>query len=159
MSLVTLSMAEAVRITGMKLREITRLVPVDDGMVIETFDGNRLLWDGSTLIPYAHPDLGEQPASAPANADAALRVAQETLATARTEIADLRAERDRLQAENAELTRLLDAATDGDAGGQDGDGEPDLDDLRAQAETLGVRVDKRWGAERLQQEIAKKASD
>lgn len=49
-------------------------------------------------------------------------------------------------------------------GEQDGDGtddspegdpepEPSVDALRKQAEELGIRVDKRWGAERLSQEI------
>lgn len=33
--------------------------------------------------------------------------------------------------------------------------EPDLDTLRAEAEELGVKVDKRWKAERLTEEIAK----
>lgn len=32
--------------------------------------------------------------------------------------------------------------------------EPDLDTLRAEAEELGVKVDKRWKAERLTAEIA-----
>jgi len=38
-----------------------------------------------------------------------------------------------------------------------GEGEPgaDLDALRAEAEKLGVKVDKRWKAERLAEEIAK----
>lgn len=30
----------------------------------------------------------------------------------------------------------------------------ELDDLRAEAEELGVKVDRRWGAERLREEIA-----
>ncbi len=34
--------------------------------------------------------------------------------------------------------------------------EPDLAALRAQAEAAGVKVDGRWNAERLQQEIAKR---
>jgi len=34
-----------------------------------------------------------------------------------------------------------------------GEAEPDLDDLRAQAESLGIKVDKRWGAKRLAEEI------
>jgi hypothetical protein len=40
----------------------------------------------------------------------------------------------------------------------DPDAEPEADDidaLRAQAEELGVKVDKRWKAERLAEEIAK----
>lgn len=32
--------------------------------------------------------------------------------------------------------------------------EAELDELRKEAEALGVKVDKRWGAERLRQEIA-----
>lgn len=38
-----------------------------------------------------------------------------------------------------------------------GEGEPayDVDALRAEAESLGVKVDKRWKAERLAEEIAK----
>ncbi len=31
--------------------------------------------------------------------------------------------------------------------------DADLDDLRAQAEAVGVKVDKRWGADRLRSEI------
>lgn len=34
---------------------------------------------------------------------------------------------------------------------------PDLDALRTQAENLGVKVDKRWGADRLGEEIAAKS--
>lgn len=34
-----------------------------------------------------------------------------------------------------------------------GEDEADEDDLRAEAESLGVKVDKRWKADRLQQEI------
>ncbi len=34
-----------------------------------------------------------------------------------------------------------------------GDAESDDDDLRAEAEELGIKVDKRWKADRLQQEI------
>lgn len=35
----------------------------------------------------------------------------------------------------------------------DADGEEDLDALRAEAESRGVKVDGRWGAQRLQDEI------
>lgn len=33
--------------------------------------------------------------------------------------------------------------------------EPTLDDLRAQAEALGIEADRRWGAKRLKDEIAR----
>lgn len=36
---------------------------------------------------------------------------------------------------------------------------PNLDDLRVQAKALGVDVDNRWGAARLQQEIEKKQAE
>lgn len=36
-----------------------------------------------------------------------------------------------------------------------GESEADIDALRAEAEALGVKVDKRWKAERLADEIAK----
>jgi hypothetical protein len=35
-------------------------------------------------------------------------------------------------------------------------GEPDLDALRGEAEEAGVKVDRRWGADRLHEEIAAK---
>jgi hypothetical protein len=35
----------------------------------------------------------------------------------------------------------------------DGEVLADADDLRAQAESLGIKVDRRWGVERLQAEI------
>jgi hypothetical protein len=36
----------------------------------------------------------------------------------------------------------------------DDPGEADLDALRSKAEAVGVKVDKRWGADRLYEEIA-----
>lgn len=146
---MTLSKADAVRITGMKDREIVDLIPVPEGTVIQTHDGQRMLWDGATVAPYQRPDIAAAPT--------AVEVDDE-LANVCADNVQLSAEIERLRAENAELTRMLDAATAGAAGGEGGDdGEPDLDGLRAQAEALGIRVDKRWGAERLQLEIAKKA--
>lgn len=35
----------------------------------------------------------------------------------------------------------------------------DLDDLRTQAETLGIKVDRRWGEQRLRDEIAAKEGE
>lgn len=39
--------------------------------------------------------------------------------------------------------------------GEDETEDDDIDELRAQAEELGIQVDKRWKASRLQQEIDK----
>jgi len=39
--------------------------------------------------------------------------------------------------------------------GSTGDSDDDLDQLRAEAEAAGVKVDKRWGADRLRTEIEK----
>lgn len=39
--------------------------------------------------------------------------------------------------------------------GEDESEDADIDELRAQAEELGIQVDKRWKASRLQQEIDK----
>lgn len=148
---MTLSKADAVRITGMKDREIVDLIPVPEGTVIQTHDGQRMVWDGAGLSPYRRPDIAAAPTAVEVDGE---------VATLRADNVQLSAEVERLLDENAELTRLLDAATAGAAGGEGGEnGEPDLDGLRAQAEALGIRVDKRWGADRLQQEIAKKASD
>jgi hypothetical protein len=154
---MTLSTADAVRITGMKAREIVDLIPVPEGTVIQTHDGQRMLWDGATVAPYRRPDIADTAAAVDVDGE---------LATLRADNTQLHAELERLTAENAELTRLLDAATAGGAGGNDdsGDdqgeqGEPDVDVLRVQAEALGIKVDKRWGAERLRQEIARKAGD
>lgn len=47
----------------------------------------------------------------------------------------------------------LDHDDNGKAGGSLPASERGLDDLRAEAESLGVKVDQRWGAPRLQQEI------
>jgi hypothetical protein len=47
----------------------------------------------------------------------------------------------------------LDHDENGKAGGSLPASERGLDDLRAEAESLGVKVNQRWGAPRLQQEI------
>lgn len=147
----SMTMAEAVQLTGMKEREITRLLPVAGGVVIETCDGQRMLWDGSRFSPYMQPDLAHvADVQEPADSDA--------------ELAEARAEVERLRAENEQLLEQLAALTDDDAAdaedpGGDPDGPPadpgvELDRLRAEAEALGIKVDGRWGAERLRQAIA-----
>jgi hypothetical protein len=56
--------------------------------------------------------------------------------------------------EVAKATGWFDIAGSAKAAKKDDD-EPDVDDLRKQAEDLGIDVDKRWGVERLQSEIDK----
>jgi len=55
----------------------------------------------------------------------------------------------------SEQPHPLDHDNDGEPGGSVSHAERGLSDLVAEAESLGIKVDKRWGAKRLQKEIDK----
>lgn len=82
---------------------------------------------------------------------------------AKAQLQALRGDLEPLEAPEVEtIDETPDRVDHNDAPDQPAQGEPDTDDLdalRGEAEAAGVKVDRRWGAERLHEEIASASSN